>query len=126
MTSLAREAYKLFRLVNGPGDSGSQYAFHITPITQKTGWLRLANKIRHIKKGPLDTETHYVMSPTKPAWTAAADAMVKDLMQLPVPTFREIANLAATNGTGEPTVNERCIINLCEGAIRALKSIRTA
>lgn len=117
MTSLAREAYKLQAICQECGE--------FMGADHKPNCSR--SKTEAAQPSP-ETPSGGVgaMLSTKPAWTAAADAMVKDLMQLPVPTFREIANLAATNGTGEPTVNERCIINLCEGAIRALKSIRTA
>jgi len=41
-TALALEC---FRIVNGPGDSGSPQEFYCRRVTEQAGWLRLAAEI---------------------------------------------------------------------------------
>lgn len=40
--ALRLEALRLFRIVQGPGDAGSEQEFNCRRITEQAGWLRLA------------------------------------------------------------------------------------
>ena len=42
------EALRLFRVVHGPGDSGSEQEFNCLRVTEQSGWLRLAAKMMEL------------------------------------------------------------------------------
>lgn len=43
------EALRLFRLMNGSGDAGSEAEFNCRRVTEQSGWLRLAAETEHLK-----------------------------------------------------------------------------
>jgi len=38
-------ALKCFRIVNGPGDAGSEGEFNCRRVTEQSGWIRLSARI---------------------------------------------------------------------------------
>jgi hypothetical protein len=64
MKYIEQQALKLFRIVHGSGDAGSNHAFWCQNSELQNGWVRLARHLeRRIEKAsePIDTEinTYY-------------------------------------------------------------------
>lgn len=67
MNKTEREALRLFRIVNGPGDSGSQREFDCQNPATRQGWIRLARHVIRREKKAQEPE------PVKYSRHSAAD-----------------------------------------------------